>query len=452
LAVGDINKDGLQDVFIGASKWEKPAVFVQQSSGKFLKMYEPDLDKDSTYEDVSACFTDVNNDGFSDLVIASGGNEFFGQDQYLSPRIYLNDGKAGFDKLPNAFDHLFINASCVVPYDFNGAGKMDLFIGGRSVPWNCGEIPQSCLLQNDGTGKYQNVTQNFAPNLTDIGFVTSALWFDIDKDGDKDLILSLEWGGIVAFINNHGKFTKKMLTDRKGWWNFILPMDINNDGNIDLIAGNLGTNSRLKASLKEPVRMYYNDFDDNGKKEQILTYYLDGKEIQFANKAELEKQIPIIKKRFLYAHDFAKASLDEIFTSRKLRSAVVFTADYFSNAVLMNKGNLNFAIEAMPWQAQLSPFKDAVVVDANGDKLPDIFLAGNYYENNIQMGRYDADFGTLLVNKNNGKFEAETLNGLQIKGQTRHIREIKIGDSPAFILARNNDSLKVIRFKNSEKD
>lgn len=449
LAVGDINQDDLQDVFIGASKDGKPAVFLQKASGKFMKKDEPDLDKDSSYEDVSACFTDVNNDGFSDLVVASGGNQSRGKDHSLEPRIYLNDGNGNFHKKENSFDSIYVNASCVVPYDFNSDNNMDLFIGGRSVPGSYGQVPRSYLLQNDGTGKFKDVTEKQAKGLSNIGFVTSALWFDIDKDGDKDLILTLEWGGIVAFINDQGTFTKRMLTDKKGWWNFVLPVDLNNDGNIDLIAGNLGLNSRLKASEKEPVRMYYNDFDDNGKKEQVVTYYLEGREIQFANMAELAKQIPVIKKRFLYATDFAKASLGEIFTNEKLESGTIFTADYFSNAILWNKGNLNFTVQAMPWQAQLSPYKAAIVVDANGDKLSDILLAGNYYENSIQMGRNDADFGTMLINKGNGKFDVESLNGLEIKGQVRHMSEINIRNKRAFVLARNNDSTMVIQFRDA---
>jgi hypothetical protein len=452
LAVSDVNHDGLQDVFIGSSKWKKPILFLQQPSGKFLKVEQPDLDKDSTYEDVGACFADVNNDGSPDLVVASGGNEFYGKDVHLSPRVYLNDGKGNLHKRENAFDNLFVNASCVVPYDFNGDGNIDLFIGGRSVPWDYGQIPQSYLLQNDGTGKFKDVTEKYAKGLSHIGFVTSALWYDMDKDDDNDLILTSEWGGIVAFINNHGTFTKKMLTGKKGWWNFVLPVDINNDGNIDLIAGNLGLNSRLKASEKEPVRMYYNDFDDNGKKEQVLTYYLGGKEIEFANKGELEKQIPIIKKRFLYAQDFARASPKAIFTEEKLEKAEILSADYFSNTILLNDGKLNFSIQAMPWQAQLSSYKDAVIIDANGDNLPDILVVGNYYENNIQMGRYDADFGTILINRGNGKFESVALNGLAIKGQVRHIQKINIGKKEAFILVRNNDSTMVIQFKDGGRN
>ena len=450
LAVADINHDGLEDVFIGSSKTFHNAIFLQQPNGKFIQTKQPLMLLDSMMEDVDAQFIDVNNDGNLDLVIASGGNEYYGQDEHLKPRVYLNDGKANFKKLENAFGDIFVTQSCVVPFDFNGDGFVDLFIGGRSVPWEYGKTPRSYLLQNDGTGKFIDVTEKYSKELGNIGMVTQALWFDINKDGQKDLIVCCEWGGITAFINNKNSFTKKELTDKKGWWNFVLPVDINNDGNIDLIAGNLGLNSRLHATDKEPVRLYYNDFDDNGKKEQILTYYLNGKEIPFANKDELQKQMPAIKKKFLYADDFAKSTLDQIFSKEKLQNAQLLTANYFSNAVLINHGNLNFTTEALPWEAQLSSLRDAIVIDANGDNLPDILIAGNYYDNNIQMGRYDADYGTLLINKGNGKFVTENINGLQIKGQVRHIKSININHQPAFILAKNNDSTIIIRFKSNK--
>ncbi|MEO6637002.1 MAG: VCBS repeat-containing protein, partial [Ginsengibacter sp.] len=444
VAVADINHDGLEDLFIGAARNKKSAIFLQMSSGKFIKNEVPALDKDSIYENVSACFADVNNDGHIDLIVASGGNEFYGNDLHNTPRIYLNDGKGNFEKLADAFSNLFMSASCVVPYDFNGDGYIDLFIGSRTVPYDYGQVPTSYLLQNDGKGRFKDVTGQYAKGLSKIGFVTNAIWNDIDNDGDQDLLLSLEWDGIIAFINNKGVFTKKVLSDKKGFWNFILPCDINNDGKTDLIAGNLGLNSRLKASSQQPVKMYYNDFDDNGKKEQVITYHLNGKEIPFANKSELEKQIPILKKKFLYAEDFAKATLTDLFGADKLKSSAVFSADYLSSALLINNGNLRFDLKALPWEAQLSPFKDAVVVDANNDNLPDILLLGNYYDNNIEMGRYDADYGTILLNKSKGNFDAEGLNGLQVKGQVRHIRKINIGNKEAYILAKNSDSTEVI--------
>lgn len=447
LAVADINKDGLEDVFIGSSKRGKSVVYLQQAAGRFQRSLQPALDNDSMYEDVDACWTDVNKDGHVDLVVASGGNEYYGEDANLLPRVYLNDGNAKFARLENAFDKVYITASCVVPNDFNNDGFTDLFIGGRAVPWEYGQIPRSYLLQNDGTGKFKDVTVSRARELANAGIVTSAVWCDLDKDGDKDLLVSLEWGGIDAYINTNSVFSKKKLINKNGWWNFILPYDIDRDGDIDVVAGNLGMNSRLKASDKEPVRLYYNDFDDNGKKEQIVSYYVGGKEVPFASKSELEKKLPVLKKRFLYAGDFARASLGDLFLPVKLEKAGVLSADYFSNAILINDGHQNFTIQPLPWDAQLTSYRDAVVVNANKDSLPDLLLVGNYYDNNIEMGRYDADFGTVLINKGNAGFACESINGLAIKGQTRHIRRIEIGKKEAFILARNNDSTMVIRFK-----
>lgn len=449
LAVADLNHDGLQDVFIGASKTFHNAIFLQQPNGKFMKTMQPEMFKDSLYEDADAVFTDINNDGNTDLVIASGGNEYYGNNEHLLPRVYINDGKAHFTRLQNAFNNLYETFSCIVPYDFNADGYVDLFLGGRCIPWQYGEVPQSYLLVNDGTGKFINVTNRYAKELTNIGMVTHAVWCDFDKDGDKDLIVSCEWGGITAFINDKGMFVKKDLTVKKGWWNFIVPVDIDNDGDTDFVAGNLGLNSRLKASEQEPVRMYYNDFDDNGKKEQILTYYLEGKELPFVSKDELQRQLPELKKKYLYAEDFAKAKINDIFSPEKLKAAQVFSADYFSNALLINDGNMNFSVKPLPWQAQLTPYRDAVVMDANEDSLPDILLGGNYYDNNIQMGRYDADFGTLLVNKGTGNFDYEILNGLAIKGQVRHIRKINIAKEEAIILARNSDSAIIVKFKSA---
>lgn len=446
LAIGDMNRDGLEDVFLGASKGKKNVLFLQTKNGRFKRSVQPALENDSTYEDVDASWLDVNNDKHLDLVIASGGNEYYGHDAFLLPRVYLNDGKGRLVKKADAFDSIYVTASCVAPCDFNGDGYMDLFIGGRAVPYAYGKVPRSWLLQNDGTGKFKDVTAVLAPDLLQPGFVTQGKWVDIDQDGDLDLVIAMEWNGIAAFINDKGKFMRQWITERKGWWNFLLPVDIDQDGDIDFVAGNLGLNSRLKATEQEPVSMYYADFDDNGRKETVLTYYLDGREIPFANKDELQRQIPVLKKRFLYAGDFAKASLEEIFTAEKLKSADRFTADYFSNAFLINDGNFHFTVQAMPWQAQLTPYRDAAVVNANKDSLPDILLGGNFYDNNIQMGRYDADMGTLLVNKGKAAWAAMPVNGAPIKGQVRRIGEIMVKGKKTLVLARNNDNTLVLQF------
>lgn len=446
LAVGDMNRDGREDVFIGAARDKKSALFLQTANGTFTRSIQPALDADSTAEDIDALWADVNKDGFADLVVASGGNEFFGPDPHQQPRLYLNNGKGQLGKQEHAFDNIFVNASSVSASDFNGDGATDLFIAGRSVPGEYGKIPRSYLLQNDGKGQFTDVTATGAKELMEPGMLTQASWFDLDKDGDQDLLISTEWNGIYAFINHKGNFTKTTLTAKKGWWNFVLPVDIDNDGDIDLVAGNLGRNSRLQASEKEPVKLYYNDFDANGRKEQVLTYFQQGRELPFANKDELQRQIPMLKKKFLYAEDFAKADLEKIFTKEKLSASEILQADYFSNAIFINDGKMKFAAQALPWQAQLSSLRDAVVIDANKDNLPDILLVGNYYRNNIQMGRYDADFGTILLNKGKGNFTAENINGVQIKGEVRHIRKISINGKEAFVVARNNDAAVVIAF------
>jgi hypothetical protein len=448
LAIADVDGDGLEDVFAGSSKFNKPALFFQQRDGTFIRSYQPELEADSAYEEVDAVWVDINNDKTPDLIIADGGNEYYGNSGYLLPRVFLNDGNRKLYKLTDAFDKkIMLTASCIAPYDFNSDGFTDLFIGGRAVPWEYGAMPQSYLLKNNGKGKFIDVTEQYNKELAKAGFVKHATWGDLDNDGDKDLVLSLEWEGIVAFVNDKGRLEKKYITDRKGWWNFTLPVDIDGDGDLDLIAGNLGLNNRLNTTDKQPLRLYCNDFDDNGKREQVLTYYLAGKEIPFANKEELLKQIPVLKKKFLYAEDFAKASLNDIFSRGKLKSADILMAGYFSNAILFNEGNMNFTLKALPWQAQLSPYRDAVVTDANTDGRPDIILTGNFYHSNIQMGEYNADYGSVLINNGNGNFSFEKLNGLIIKGETRHIRKINIAGNEAFILARNNDSLKVIGYR-----
>lgn len=445
LAVADVNHDQLDDVFIGSAKGSKSVLYLQTSSGSFVKTAQPGLDKDSIYESVSASWSDINNDGHLDLLVVSGVDQYYDEAGHGTPRIYLNDGKGKLTKLEDPFSNINLAASVIEAADFNKDGFADLFVGARSVSGQYGKIPQSYLLQNNGKGKFTDVTNTVAKEVGDIGFVTNSTWFDIDKDNDEDLVVSLEWGGIYAFINNKGIFQKKVLTDKKGWWNFVLPYDFDGDGDIDLIAGNSGENSRLKPSPKQPVKLYYNDFDGNGKHEQILTYYVANKEVLFMGKGELDKQLPFLKKDFLYAKDFAKASITDLVGQEKLAKSTVLSADYFSNSILINEGNLNFSVQPLPWQAQLSCFKDAVIFNANNDSLPDVLLVGNYHDNNTELGRNDADFGTVLINKGNNKFLCESLNGLAIKGQARRIKKIGVKNKEAYIIARNNGSALVIK-------
>ncbi|RYC68468.1 VCBS repeat-containing protein [Spirosoma sordidisoli] len=445
LAVADVNRDGRDDVFVGSARDGKSGLFVQQPNGTFSQTYQPAFDRDSVYEDVDAVFADVDGDADPDLVVASGGNEYRGTSEYTQPRLYLNDGRGQFSRKPDAFPGIYLTAACVRATDLTGDGKPELFIGGRTIPFEYGMPPRSYLLRNDGTGRFTDMTARQAPEAATIGLVKQAEWVDFDADHDPDLLLTLEWDGICLLENRQGHFTKRMLTDLKGWWNFSLPHDFDNDGDLDILVGNLGLNSRLHASVEQPVRLYVGDFDHNQKTDQLLTYYLGNEEVLFANKAETEKQFPFIKKKFIYARDFARASIADLIGADNLTDARRLEANTFENLMLVNEGNGRFSARPLPMLAQLAPYQAATVIDANGDNLPDVLMGGNFYGCNIQMGRYDADYGLVLINKGQCRFEPTRLNGPPLTGQVKRILPLRIGSRPALAIARNNDSLLLLQ-------
>ncbi len=439
LLVEDLNGDGTDDVFVGSSKFEKSAIYFQNENGQFSMPYHF---IDSTYEEVDAIAFDANQDGNKDIIIATGGNEFRLNSPFTQPLLYINDGKGNFSIKKDAFEDIHLTASCIVPLDFDNDGLTDIFIGARATPWFYGERPQSYLLKGNGDGTFSDVTTTVSPSLQDAGFVTDAAVADMNGDGEQDLILALEWDAIQIYFKSGNTFEKSPISHQKGWWNVVEIADLDNDGDLDILGGNLGRNSRLKASEKEPVRMYYEDFDDNGKKEQILSYHLKGKEIPFANIKELQKQMPSIKKQFLYASDFAEAEMMEIFPPSKLKE---FTeANHFENTIYINDGKGNFESISLPGTAQQAPYFACRVSDFNGDQLPDIFLLGNYHHPNIQMGRYDNDFGTLLINQGEAQFKKATLQGHNINGQVKHIQPIRIGTATRNIVGINDGPLQII--------
>ena len=445
LTVGDINGDGLEDVFFGSAKRERAALYLQTKAGKFILKTPEALLADSLFEDVDAVLIDVEKDGDLDLVIASGGNEFRDTDEAMQQRLYRNDGKGNFTRATD-FPNIYMTASCVLPADFNGDGLPDLFFGARAEPWKYGITPKSCLLQNMGNGKFEEVTTQRAPQLQEAGLVKGGAWTDIDQDGDQDLVLAIEWEPITVFVNNGGNFEKKVLATGSGWWNFVLPADFDGDGDIDLLAGNLGKNSRFHASEKEPVRMYVADFDENGQSESILSYYLDGRELPFANHDEMIKALPGLKKKILYAKEYAKGSLSDLFGKDKLSKSVQRSVDCLQSRYFENTGKgFEFKVHDLPDALQWSALTAAHWSDIDGDGNKEALLGGNFYESNIEMGRYDAFYGKILHIGPQGQLEVQPMGKVLIKGPTRRIRPVQVGKKTAYIFAKNNEPAQVIR-------
>ncbi len=444
VAVGDVDGDGREDVYLGASKGERKGLWLQKPDGKFRMSPQHALERDSMWEDADALWLDVDQDNDQDLVVATAGNEFYGNDEHQQPLLYVNEHGL-LQRRPDAFPGVYGTQSRVISTDLNADGFPDLFIAGRALPWEYGKSPRSFLLLNDGAGRFRDVTEAWCPDLVSPGMVTDAFWEDMNADGRKDLVLSTHWGTIDMFIRQDRSFMRQRVSNHKGWWQSLLVADIDLDGDADIIAGNFGLNSRLKAGPDEPVRMYVNDFDENGRTEQLLTYHIRGKEIPFASKTLLEKSLPSLKKRFLYAEEFAKSDIGGLFGSSRLSSSMQLTATHFESMVFLNEGNLRFSASALPPAAQWSVIRSMTLIRGNADSLPDIMVWGNFHSNNVEIGRQDAFSGLLLINMGKGKFSAADIPGIRLNGQSGRVRSITLPGGPAYLLPLNDDSLRIIR-------
>lgn len=441
-AVGDLNQDGLEDVFIGNARDQSAKIFLQTPQGRLKEWNHPDLEKDKVFEDVDAIMADFDGDHRLDLVVVSGGNEFSKQAPVLQPRLYLG----GRQKKADAFEGIFVNASHVGALDFNADGAMDLVITGRSIPFAYGKSPRSYLLKNDGKGRFSDVTARYAPELAQVGMVRAMELADLDQDHDLDMILGIEWAPLLYFENQGGRFVKKSIGQGQGWWSAVKVCDIDADGDMDVLAGNLGLNSRLKANERFPVHMYLGDFDENQKFDQVLSYYLNGVELPFGNKMEMEKQFPSIKQQFLYARDFAKAEMKDFMNGRFLKGERLF-ANEFRSMLYINTGNNTFIAKPLPILAQLAPIMTFHVADLNGDHLPEVLIGANFFPANVQMGRYDADPGTVLINQGKGRFRLDERFHLGLSGELRGIKEIVLAKKRALLLLRNHQKALIYTLK-----
>ncbi|HEY8165676.1 MAG TPA: VCBS repeat-containing protein, partial [Gemmatimonadaceae bacterium] len=452
LAVGDVNGDGLDDIYVGGAKWQAGRLYTQLPSGTFRAASEPGFDADSTYEDVDATFLDANGDRHPDLFVVSGGNEFSGTADQLRDRLYLNDGRGNFRRATNAIPDFFDNGGCVAAADFNGDGHVDLFVGGRVVARGYGLTPKSHLLQNDGTGRFVDVTREKAASLADAGMVASAVWTDYDSDGHLDLIVAGEWMPVRVFRQEGGRFVDRTaesgLSETSGWWNVVTAADLNNDGRKDLVLGNLGLNSYIRASTKEPARLYVSDFFNNGTVEQILTFYKHGVSYPMAGRDEITRTMPQLRAKYPTYASFGASRVEDIFAASELHQATVLQATVFASSVALNDGKGHFDVRPLPVEAQFAPVYAVIADDFDNDGKVDLLLGGNFYGVPPVLGRYDASHGLLLRGDGSGRFSSvdSEKSGLWIDGQVRDMKWLRRADGERVIaVARNNDSLQILR-------
>jgi hypothetical protein len=445
LAVADVNSDGLQDFFMGNATGDTAKLYIQQPNGTFVRSRQPAFEQDRNSEDVGALFFDANHDGHPDLVTVSGGNLEAEGSLNLLARLYINDGKGNFVRKFNGWPLISVNASCVRLNTNNG----DLFIGGRCVPNAYGVMPTSKLLRNDGQGNFTDITATLAPDLQKLGMVTDAQWVDIDGSGKNSLVVVGDWMPVTILKYVNGKLQKTgEIANSSGWWNCLTVADIEGDGKPDLIAGNNGLNSKIKADANHPAKLYVADFDNNGQVECIPVYYkTDGKAYPFNLHDDIIKQLPYLKKRLLRYDAYAGKSIDEIFTADELSKASVLTVNQTQTCVFFNKGNGQFTMQPLPARAQFSPVFTILVTDVNGDGKKDLFLGGNFYGVKPEVGRYDANYGTIMLGEGNRRFEylPPAQSGLFVTGEVRDAAAIDTKNGKDIIVARNNDALQLFK-------
>ncbi len=443
LAVGDINGDGNEDVFIGGAKGQSGKIYLNKGNNSFAVTSQKVLDSDANFEDTAASFFDADGDGDLDLLVGSGGNERTSPDNYQN-RLYLNNGKGIFVKSTNVIPSTSTNVSVIAPYDFDKDGDVDVFVGSRSVPGVYGIDPKHLLLENDGKGNFTNVIDKKAFKLNATGMITDAVWEDIDNDNKKDLIIVGDWIAPQIFKNTGRRLAafKSNLSNYSGFWNSVQCVDLNNDGKKDFIIGNKGTNTAYKASAKNPMKLFTNDFDNNGTIEQITTRSIEGRDMPINLKQELAKQIPSIKKKNLSYGDYAKKSVQEIFAQDVITNSLQKSALIQESVVAINKGNGRFEIKVLPDQVQFSSVNTSCVMDINKDGILDIILGGNQYEFKPQFGRLDASHGCVLLGNKKGEYSwlPYANSGFFITGEVQKMRIIKNKNNTTAILAVLNNN------------
>lgn len=431
LVKGDVNGDGLEDVFAGGSNGAAGAIFLQQKNGRFSKQAQKSFEADMLSEDTDAVFFDANNDGNPDLYVCSGGyHDYQPDDASLQDRLYMNDGKGNFTKDVAALPVMRVSKSCVRVTDINKDGYLDLFVGGRVVPGRYPETPASYLLINDGKGHFTDRINAIAPALQKSGMITDAAWIDVNKDGSDDLIVIGEWLPVQVYLNINGRLTNHTTTyfskQYSGWWNKLFVGDFNNDGNPDLIIGNLGLNTQCRVSDKKPADLYYKDFDDNGSIDPILCFYIKDSSYPYVSRDELLDQMSTMRTRFSDYKSYASATLKDIFSTDELKDANHLQVNYLKTAYFESGQDGKFREKELPLEVQYSPVFTITPLDYNNDGNIDLLFCGNINKARLRFGKYDANYGMLLKGDGKGRFKYITQqeSGFRLKGDIRSVISI----------------------------
>ena len=446
IAKGDINGDGLEDLFIGGASGQEASVYIQNENS-FEKIDNDIWTKHKALEDIDAVFFDSDNDGDLDLYVVSGGNEFMPNSSTYLDRLYINDGNGNFTFRRELLPSNFESGSVVKAFDFDNDGDLDLFVGSRMKPWNYPEPASSYLLVNEN-GKFSNYNTD---QFTDLGLVTDAEWFDYDNDGDSDIVVVGEWMPITVFKNQDGNFIKEEINTNlgcssTGWWYSIEVGDLNNDKLPDLIVGNLGLNYKYKASVDEPFEVFYDDFDENGTKDIVLAYYNYGIQFPLRGFSCSSQQVPDLKDKFEKYDIFASLDVQEVYGEENLENALRLSVNTFESAALINNESF-FDFKPLPNYAQFSSVNDIIIKDFDNDQINDLLIVGNMYHAEIETARNDAGNGLFLKGVGDGSFKEVSVSesGFFAPGDSKKIITLNLGNNDIILVANNNDRIQIFK-------
>ncbi len=452
-AYADVNGDKLIDIYIGGAANQAGQLYLQTNTG-FVKKKSGEFERDSVFEDVATLFFDCDKDGDPDLYIGAGGNNHPPNTRELQHRLYKNDGKGNFTLTPDAFPANSMNISVAVAYDFDKDGDEDIFVGGRSTPYNYGLNTVSYLFVNDGKGKFTDIAKTVNPDISGIGLVTGAVWANVTGDTQKELIITGEWmyPRIFTYTNNRFEEIKTNLAGMYGWWQTVTAADVDADGDQDIILGNIGENFYLQPDSAKPVKMYINDFDRNGNIEKIITRTVNGKDVPVFLKRDLTDQVVSLKKQNLRYTEFARKSVQELFTEEAMKNSNIKVFNYSSTCIAYNEGNGRFTIRKLPAEVQYSSVNAILCKDLNGDNKIDLVLGGNKFGFLPQFSRLDASFGHVLINDGKGNFICmpAASSGLEIRGEIKDIIELPGRKTNHLLFLVNNDYPQLYRLNNTK--